>query len=126
MPIQRRDIPDSAMKLELPNLPPSTNNLFFNAPHGGRVRTQSYNDWLHTAGLFLKRQIPGRLTGRVDVLIQAEDKHPRRDADNIAKPCLDLLVKLGAIQDDNSKWVKSVKVEWAPVDGLKIEIRRAA
>lgn len=107
-------------------LPPSTNNLYWNVKGTGRVRTRQYNDWITQCGLLLKTQVTGRLTGRVDILIKAEDKHPRRDCDNLGKPLCDLLVKVGAIQDDNSKFVRSVKTEWAPIQGVTIEIRRAA
>lgn len=124
--VERKDIPDIAMSLELPNLPPSTNNLYWNVAGKGRVKTRQYNDWIYQCGLLLKNQITGRLTGRADIKIRVEDKHPRRDVDNLGKPLLDLLVKMGALQDDNAKWVRSVKIEWAPVDGIHIEIARAA
>lgn len=124
--VTKGEIPDRVMKLELPHLPPSANNLFFNLPRGGRAQTQPYRDWILHASLILKNQIAGRLLGRVDVTIQLEDKHPRRDVDNAVKPCMDLLVKLGALQDDNAKCVRSVKAEWANIDGVRIEIRRAA
>jgi Holliday junction resolvase RusA-like endonuclease len=114
------------MTLELPMLPPSTNNLYFNAAGKGRIKTRQYNDWLTQCGLLLKRQVTGRLTGRVDIRIQLEDKHPLRDCDNATKPICDLLVKLGAIQDDRSKFVRSVKAEWAPIKGIIIEIMRCA
>lgn len=121
--IVRKPIPDNAVTYELPHMPPSTNNLYANVPGRGRVKTRQYEDWLQTMGLLLRRQGLGRLTGRVDVVISLEDKHPRRDCDNAAKPCLDLLVKLGVLQDDNSKFVRSVKAEWAPITGIRIDIR---
>lgn len=124
--IEKREIPDSAMVLELPHLPPSTNHLYFNVPGRGRVKTRQYSDWLYQAGLLLKSQITGRLMGRVDIKIQVEDKHSRRDISNTIKPLEDLLVDCGAIQDDRSKHVRSIKAEWAPITGIRIEIARAA
>lgn len=125
--VERREISDLAMTLELPHLPPSTNNLYFNLPSGGgRAPTKAYKDWLWHAGLILNRQITGKLRGRVDILIKVEDKHPARDASNTIKPIEDLLVKCGAIHNDNAKFVRSVKAEWANIDGVRIEIRRAA
>ena len=59
-------------------------------------------------GLLLKSQVTGRLSGRVDILFRLEDTHPTRDASNCIKPLEDLLVKVGAIHDDRSKFVRSV------------------
>lgn len=123
---ERRAIPDEAVRLELPVMPPSTNHLYFNVAGRGRVKTQQYEDWLQQCGLMLKRQVTGRMTGRVDITIRLEDKHPQRDADNAVKPLCDLLVKIGLIQDDRSKYVRSVKAEWAPITGVEIMIARAA
>jgi len=126
VPVVKRDIPDLAMTLEIPRLPPSTNNLYWNVAGKGRVKTRQYTDWITECGLLLKQQVTGRLTGRVDIRIRAEDKHPLRDCDNLCKPICDLLVKMGAIQDDRSKFVRSVKAEWAPIKGVRIEIERCA
>jgi Holliday junction resolvase RusA-like endonuclease len=123
---EKREIPDAAMRLELPVMPPSTNNLYWNVPGRGRVKTRQYDDWLHQCGLILKRQVVGRLIGRVDILIRLEDKHPNRDCDNTVKPICDLLKKVGAIMDDRAKFVRSVKAEWAPISGVEILIVRAA
>jgi crossover junction endodeoxyribonuclease RusA len=126
VPVQRREIPDSAMRLEFPLMPPSTNNLYFNVPGRGRVKSQKYRDWLHQCGLILKRQVTGRLTGRVDIHVRLEDCHPTRDADNCLKPVCDLLKEVGAIVNDNSKHVRSVKAEWAPIKGVEVSINRVA
>lgn len=126
VPVQRREIPDLAMVLELPCLPPSTNHLYFNSPHGGRVKTRQYEDWINQAGMLLKNQITGRLMGRVDLRFKIEDAHSRRDISNCIKPLEDLLVKMGAIHNDNAKHVRSVKAEWAPIKGVRIEIERCA
>lgn len=124
--VQHREIPDRAMTLELPMLPPSTNHLYFNVPGQGRVKTRAYNDWLFQCGILLKRQITGRLMGRVDLRFLLEDKHPQRDASNCIKPIEDLLVKTGAIHNDNAKFVRRVSAEWAPIKGVRIEIERVA
>lgn len=107
-------------------LPPSTNNLYFNIPSGGRAKSQKYRDWLNTCGLILRRQVTGRMTGRVDIHVRLEDCHPTRDADNTLKPICDLLKEVGAIVNDNAKHVRSVKAEWAPIKGVCIDIARCA
>jgi hypothetical protein len=124
--IERREISDTAMVLELPMLPPSTNNLYINIPGKGRAKTQKYRDWLHTCGLILRRQVTGRFGGRVDIKIQLEDCHPTRDASNTIKPIEDLLVLVGAIQDDRAKYVRHCGATWMPIKGVRIHIERVA
>jgi Holliday junction resolvase RusA-like endonuclease len=126
VPVQRREIKDEAMRLELPIMPPSTNNLYCNVPGAGRVKTQRYRDWLNTCGMILRSQVTGRLGGRVDILIRLEDSHPTRDASNCIKPLEDLLVKVGAIANDNAKHVRKISAEWAPIKGVEIQINRVA
>lgn len=122
VPVQRREIPDLAMVLELPCLPPSTNKLYIQ----GRIKTQQYRDWSERSALYLRRQVTGRMTGRVDIRVKLEDCHPTRDADNTLKAICDLLQHVGAIVNDNAKHVRSVKAEWANVKGVRIEIERVA
>lgn len=124
--VARREIPDTAMVLEFPHLPPSANNLYFNVPGKGRVKSVRYRDWIDSCTKVVRRQVTGRMGGRVDVTIRIEDCHPTRDADNIAKPCMDLLKTVGAIHDDRAKYVRSVKSEWAPIKGVEIIIVRVA
>lgn len=126
VPVEKRVIPDEAMRLELPTLPPSTNNLYFNIPNGGRAKSQKYKDWLDYSGLILKRQVTGRLSGRVDIIIRLEESNMARDASNCIKPIEDLLVKVGAISNDNAKHVRRISAEWAPIKGVEIKIKRCA
>lgn len=121
--VSRRSISESHVTYDLPNMPPSANNLYFNVPGRGRVKSSSYEDWLHQAGILIRRQGIARMTQRVDIVFSLEDKHPRRDASNAIKPLEDLLVKLGVLPDDRSKFVRSVTAKWAPIDGIRIDIR---
>jgi Holliday junction resolvase RusA-like endonuclease len=124
--VERKPVEDHKLVLTLPHLPPSTNNLYMNTSNG-RVKTRNYDDWLLQAGLFLNGQKPGRMTGRVDVSITVEDSHPQRDIDNILKPTLDLIVKIGVIADDNARHVRSVSAQWSDrISGMEIQIVRAA
>lgn len=124
--IEKREIPDSILTFDLPVLPPSVNAMYLNVPGHGRVKTQKYRDWCNSAGLLLNRQIKGRMGGRVDIRIKLEDTHPTADCSNYIKATEDLLVTSGVISDDRSKYVRSVKVEWAPIKGIHIEIRKVA
>lgn len=124
--IERKALAAQRMELHLPHLPPSTNHLYLNVPGKGRVKTRAYDDWLFQAGLVLNRQIEGRLTGRVDILVSLEDRHAGRDASNCIKPIEDLLVKSGVIEDDRAKYVRSIKAEWADIEGVRIVVEVAA
>lgn len=126
VPVQKRVIPDEAMRLELPYMPPSVNSMYFNVPNVGRVKSQKYRDWEKTAALILRPQVTGRLAGRVDIYFRFEDTHPTADCSNYIKAAEDLLVTVGAILNDNAKHVRSVKAEWAPIKGVEIKIVRAA
>jgi Holliday junction resolvase RusA-like endonuclease len=125
--VERKPIPDNLIVLELPHLPPSTNNLYINVRGRGRVKSGKYVDWLNTAGLILNSQTKGRITGRVDILILVEDCHPQRDASNTIKPVEDLLVKCGVIQDDRAKFVRGCGARWdQTIRGVRIEITKVA
>ena len=98
---------DPAARFTCP-IAPSVNNLFVNrggqlatrAKGSGRVKGADYRRWLHDAGWTIKLQKPPPVAGLVAILIEAP-LHRRRDLDNALKPCLDLIVKLGLIEDDN-------------------------
>lgn len=96
--------------------PPSVNNLFVNAGKRGRIKSSRYEIWLHDAGWELKAQRPIKHKGRVHVTVALcpTDKRPR-DADNLLKPCLDLLVKHQVIEGDDSRFVRSVTAKWVDV-----------
>lgn len=121
--VERRGIEPVRVEILLPNLPPSTNHLYFNAKHGGRVKTSAYDSWITYSGLSINRQKPQRINGPVQILIEAEDRHARRDISNIVKPLEDLLVRMKVIHDDNAKHVRSITAKWAPgIEGVRITI----
>lgn len=89
------------IELTLP-LPPSTNNLYFNSPHGGRVPTKRYAGWRNVAGTELKIQKPGKVDGDYVLWIWCERPDKRkRDLGNLEKPLSDLLVEHGVVGDDS-------------------------
>jgi Holliday junction resolvase RusA-like endonuclease len=108
--------------IALPLLPPSSNALFKNA-RKGRVKTDAYNSWLSQMGLLVRNQCKVRMPGRSNVAILIEDKDNGADCDNRIKPAIDLLVHLGILQDDSSRFVRSVSATWTPeIEGLKIQV----
>lgn len=97
--------------LTLP-FPPSTNNLFKNISKG-RARSDRYNAWLKEGWAMIVQQRPARVAGpfRLTLVATRPDRRAR-DLDNLAKPCLDLLVKAGVIRDDSD--ASSILLMWAP------------
>jgi Holliday junction resolvase RusA-like endonuclease len=108
--------------IALPLLPISANGLFKNT-RKGRARTKEYDCWLNQMALLARNQCKVRMPHRANISILVEQKSERRDIDNTPKPCIDLLVKLGILADDSSKYVRSVSATWTPeIEGLKIQV----
>ena len=105
-------------------MPPSLNSAYANRKGAGRGRiaTKALRNWKADAGIHLMLALTGVsrrpvFGGRVDVLIQVPvpSNGRRRDADNSAKPVLDLLVAHGVLVDDSWAYVEGCAVRW--VDG---------
>lgn len=93
--------------------PPSVNKIWVRAYKGMRL-SDRYQKWLNDAGLMAKAQRAGRINGAYSLMIHAKrPDRKKRDLDNIIKPISDLLVKIGAIEDDHlcemlsARWVTS-------------------
>ena len=114
-----------AVMVDLP-FPPSVNNLFANGKHG-RFTTQQYKDWQQAAAWKVLADKPGRLPGPVKISLTYEEKHGRRDLDNLIKPVLDLLVKHKVIDGDHRTVVRGITASWSnAVHGVRIEVWPAA
>lgn len=123
--VERREIKTPEVVLML-DMPPSANNLFFNVRGKGRVPTKEYSDWQARNGWYIKSQSPPRVNGPVVIKIELEDTHPRRDADNCIKACLDLIADRGMqiIDGDHAVVVRKVSAEWSDVKGVRLTISR--
>lgn len=105
-------------------IPPSTNNLFFNLPRGGRAISKPYAAWKAEAQVVLMRQRPGRIMGEVEILIECRRKRCNSDISNRIKAVEDLLVSQQVIEDDirvqviTAKWsteIEECRVTITPV-----------
>lgn len=100
------------------SIPPSVNSIYGNKPKGsggpGRYVTQKYKKWRDSAMLEVIAQ--GAKPHEGAVVVEVRAAYPasgrRRDADNLLKPIIDLLVKSGLIIDDNSSILQKVSVAW--------------
>lgn len=106
--------------------PPSVNNLFFNARHGGRVMTEEYRGWRKTAGWELQAQRPRKFTEPVKVVVELNPPTRRAfDPDGKLKAPIDLLVTHAVIPDDSIKFVRSVTAKIVATGGPCTVIVRA-
>ena len=91
--------------------PPTANNLFLNMRGRGRVKSPQYRTWIGLATVKAYQQkiqkTPGKV--RVSYLVARPDKR-RRDISNLVKPIEDLLVSVGAIDDDSK--IQSFEIAW--------------
>lgn len=79
-------------------VPPATNNLYFNVPRKGRVKSQRYREWIEAADAHLIAQRPGSIEGPYEIAISIPKV--RGDVDGRMKPILDYLVSRGLTSDD--------------------------
>ena len=94
-------------------MPPSTNNLHYNVPGKGRVRTNRYRTWARAAGNDILAQQRRHIGGPVFLTITLTPKPGRNlDASNAIKPLEDLLVDMGVIDADSREIVRKITVEW--------------
>lgn len=107
------------VSLDLP-LPPSTNRLYRRA--GSRIiKSAEYRAWIHEAGLFLVRQHPKPIKGRVSIGVTVGQT--RKDLDNNAKGLLDLLVLHGVIEDDGPSIVRRINLSLdESIEGVRVTV----
>lgn len=104
-------MPASTVRVELPF--PISVNAMYRVFKGRPVLSPRYRAWKLEAGLKLNVQAKTRIVGPVNVRLAlvAPDRR-KRDADNLAKCVLDLLVTHGIIEADDSRIVQWVHPEW--------------
>lgn len=111
------------IELQLP-FPPSANRLWRRAGHTIH-KSKTYTDWLREAGWQVIAQKAGGIAGPYTLHIQAKrpDKR-RRDIDNIIKPISDLLMSVGAVDDDSH--CEMVSARWVTSgEGVSVRVERA-
>lgn len=110
----------TSLTLRLP-VPPSTNNLFINVKHGGRVPSPRYRAWKEeaTGALWTQKRTP--IAGKVKVTIRVPDKG-RRDLDNFCKAALDFLVQHRLIASDDRHTLRALEVHWAERNDCEVTV----
>jgi Holliday junction resolvase RusA-like endonuclease len=92
--------------------PPSLNASYKNIGRG-RAKTGKYKAWCDMADLELACQKPPRFNQRVDVSIYLPEPSRNSDIDNRIKPVMDSLVRVGVIENDDNRFVRSVRAAWS-------------
>lgn len=92
---------------------PISVNALYRVYRGRPVLSPRYREWRKVAGWELKQQRPEKITGpvRIRIALVAPDRR-KRDADNLAKAVLDLLVTHEVIEADDSRIVIYAHPEW--------------
>lgn len=110
------DCTEKTTTLFLP-FPPSLNGLF--AGKSRRYKSKGYVSWLADAKADIEftKTMEGfnwqNHTGKVSIILMLKAPDKRiRDADNLAKAVLDLLVSEKVIAGDDSRYVRSLMIQW--------------
>lgn len=89
----------------------------------GRFTMKDYKIWKANAAKMFQYQDITYFHNRVDVVIHLNGGNGNSDCDNLIKCCLDFLVKMKVIKNDNKKHLRSVKAIWDDdVTGAMVEI----
>jgi crossover junction endodeoxyribonuclease RusA len=114
------------IEMHLP-YPPSANTMWERAYKGMRL-SKRYEKWLFDAGFLALGQHQPKHRGKYKLAIQAvRPDRKKRDLDNIIKPISDLLVSIGAIQDDSlcemvtARWVTQGEGIYVRIEPVGVE-----
>jgi Holliday junction resolvase RusA-like endonuclease len=113
------------VSLQLP-FPVSVNSMFANrrGPGRGRIISRDYSMWRKEAEAEFLRQrksagepIKGHFCA--SIIFDESQRRWNSDLDNRIKPVLDLIQKVGLIEDD--RYCDKLEVSWGPVSGALVK-----
>lgn len=112
-----------SVTIKLSRVPPSLHRLYARG-NGRQWKTKDYVGWQKYSQAEILMQGKPKFTAPVHVLIRLPRAQVRAssDADNRCKSVLDLLTAMQVIPDDNSKFVRSAKAEWADIEQTEVVI----
>lgn len=111
--VERKRLASDTLLLSLSRLPPH------------RCYAQKYAAWLEGAARALKAQAPARFCGPVDLVIRMEERRGGPKASSAIEAVEAALVAAGVLLRNDAAQLRSVRLVWAPVAGLSLEIARA-
>lgn len=90
------------IQFNIPDKPPTVNQMYFNVPKRGRVKTTRYQKWISNTRTdidLFKPSVGSVVTAKYGLIIRLK-KHGSADYSNYVKPIEDLLVDMGVTPDD--------------------------
>ena len=110
--LQRLKDGTDPVRLVLPK--PLSANRLYRSVAGRSIMSKEYRDWINLAAMEAMMQKRHLIKGRVGIYIEllCADKR-RRDLDNHGgKAVIDLLKRIGVIEDDDSRYVRLILAKW--------------
>ena len=89
--------------------PFSLNNAYANG-NKGRFPTKKYKAWKIAVGWEFKSQLKAKVIGRYKLIIRVNEHVTKADIDNLIKGFADVLVTIGATEDDSI--MRGVDIEY--------------
>ncbi|KKJ75422.1 hypothetical protein WH95_18445 [Kiloniella litopenaei] len=90
--------------------PISLNNAYKNVKGRGRVKTAEYKAWIMALQYEFKSQLRHKIEGPYKLIIRVNQHVTKADVDNLIKPISDVLVSIGATDDDRK--MRGVDIEY--------------
>jgi crossover junction endodeoxyribonuclease RusA len=111
--------------LNLP-MPPSVNSIWRTGRNRRTGKSVTYLDkkytaWIVEADAMLLAQKPlPKITGHFTAILTLDQNRRRGDADNRVKGVLDLLQRVGIIEND--RFADRITVQWGEADGCSVQL----
>ena len=100
--------------------PFSANQMYTPIARGKMIKSKKYNAWIEKNLAILIEEMKPAEHFPIDVEILIMANHfwrMKNDADNLAKPLIDLLVKAKIIPDDSSRYIENVNIRYLYISG---------
>lgn len=102
------------------NKPFSANQMYTPIARGKMIKSKKYNAWIEKNLAILYEEMKPASDFPIDVEILIMANHfwrMKNDADNLAKPLIDLLVKAKIVPDDSSRYIENINIRYLYISG---------
>jgi Holliday junction resolvase RusA-like endonuclease len=94
--------------------------MYIPIARGKMIKSKKYNAWIEKNLAILSEEMKPADDFPIDVEILIMANHlwrMKNDADNLAKPLIDLLVKAKIVPDDCSRYIENVNIRYLYISG---------